>query len=369
MSNAVTKTNGGNKPTILQFIEKYKDQIAAALPKHITPDRMVRVVTTSIRKNPELTNCNPQSLFGAIVQTSQLGLEPDNGLGHAYLVPFRNKHKKTKDVQLIIGYRGFIDLAWRSQKVIGIDAEVVYSNDQFHYSRGLNPTLEHVPSEGDDRGERTHAYCIIHMKDGGTVWRVLTRRDVMAAKEFSAAAKSGPWVTHEDDMWRKTAVRAVMKYAPLSIDIQQAVGVDEQSEVGRFDTSKVIDGDFMPVDDSGQGDEPASKTERLKNRLSGDAEPDKQPEQSPEPEKPTGNGPPTEAELFGQVDLIIANPERYDMGAINELAALTDAISGARRPEYHGKLKQARQAVFGEQKEPAVEPTADAGVQGAFFSE
>lgn len=354
----MTKPNGGNKPTILQYLGKHQDQIAAALPKHITPDRMVRIVTTSIRKNPELTQCNPQSLFGAIVQASQLGLEPDNSLGHAYLVPFRNRQKKTKDVQLIIGYRGFLDLAWRSQKVVGIDAEVVYSKDHFTYTRGLNPTLEHTPSEDDDRGERTHAYCIFHLRDGGKVWRVLNRADVMKAKEFSAAGNSGPWKTHEDDMWRKTAVRATAKYAPLSIEIQRAVGIDEQSEVGQFDPSKVIDGDFMPVEEPEQP-EPQTKTERVRERITGGGADTEQPDT----EQPDAEGAPAEADVFAEVQDIIDNPNKYDVGAINEYAALSDAISEGRREEYADKLKQAHAALTGGKAEPA----GDESVQGAFF--
>lgn len=368
-NNAMTQPANGGKPTILQYLDKYKDQVAAALPKHMTPDRMVRIVTTSIRKNPALVKCNPQSLFGAIIQASQLGLEVDNALGHAYFVPFKNRRQHTTDVQLIIGYRGFLDLAWRSQKVVGIDAEVVYSDDRFVYSRGLNPTLEHTPHEGPERGERTHAYCIFHLRDGGKVWRVLTRDDVMKAKDFSASAgrSDSPWNTHEDDMWRKTAIRATAKFAPLSIELQQAVGIDEQSEVGKFDTSRVLDGDFMslPQDDGGQnpGPEPQTKTESVRNKITGG-----QQAESPEPQE-SGNGPPSEGSLFAQLDEVINHPTKYSPATINELAALSDAISPARAEEFRDKLGQAYEATKSGGNTKSAPPPQDNGVQGAFFGD
>lgn len=362
---AVPPTNGNKqKPTILQYLERYKDQVAAALPSHVTADRMVRIVTTSIRKNPDLVQCNPQSLFGAIIQTSQLGLEVDNSLGHAYFVPFRNTRQKTKDVQLIIGYRGFIELAWRSGKVVGIDAEVVYEKDRFRYTKGLNPTLEHIYHEGSDKGERTHAYCIFHLRDGGKVWRVLTREDVMKAKDFSAAGNSGPWKTHEDDMWRKTAVRATAKYAPLSIQLQTAVGVDEQYEAGKVDSRNIFDGEFMeiPTAPAAADDDapPKSKTEQLRDKVTtgagngngGDTPPEADAagaENEPQQADLAG-GPPTEAEVFAQLDEVLAEPGKYSRDTINEIAAISDAVSDDRAHEFQDKLKKAQAAITGGRK-------------------
>jgi recombination protein RecT len=82
------ETSKSANNTIFGLMDKFKDQIAIALPRHMTADRMARIVTTEVRKTPELLKCNPVSLFGAVIQSSQLGLEPGNNLGHAYLLPF-----------------------------------------------------------------------------------------------------------------------------------------------------------------------------------------------------------------------------------------------------------------------------------------
>ncbi|MDK4605734.1 recombinase RecT, partial [Kingella kingae] len=65
-----------------------------ALPKHLTADRLARIATTEIRRVPALGTCSPESFLGAIMQCGQLGLEPSNGLGQAYLIPFGNGKDK-----------------------------------------------------------------------------------------------------------------------------------------------------------------------------------------------------------------------------------------------------------------------------------
>src|SRR5699024_349340 len=120
---------------IFSFINQpsMKEQLAAALPRHMTAERMIRIATTEIRKVPALGNCDTMSFVSAIVQCSQLGLEPGSALGHAYLLPFGNKNEKSgkKNVQLIIGYRGMIDLARRSGQIASLSARVVREGDEF----------------------------------------------------------------------------------------------------------------------------------------------------------------------------------------------------------------------------------------------
>ena len=275
------------QPLILQYLERYKSQIALALPKHLNPDRMARIVTTEVRKTPALLECSPKSLFGAVIQASQLGLEPGSALGHCYLLPFRNRKQKARDVQLIIGYRGMIDLARRSGQVISIVARAVYEADTFTYAYGLEDTLEHAPFEGKDRGALTHVYAIAKLKGGGVQWEVMTRAEVDAIRAQSKAADSGPWVTHYDEMAKKTVVRRLFKFLPVSVEIQTAVGLDEQADAGvdqRNDA--LIEGDFMVLDET---QEPPANTgtKNLKSKLKcengDDPAPEPQEHDAPKP--------------------------------------------------------------------------------------
>lgn len=252
-------------PVIHQYLTRHKDQISAALPQHVSADRMARIALTEVRKTPKLLDCNPQSLFGAIIQCSQLGLEPGNALGHAYLLPFRNKQQGTTDVQLIIGYKGMLALARNSGQINSITARDVYEQDQFHYEFGLHEDLKHVPSEDADRGDLTHVYAVAHLAGGGVQWDVMTRSEVEAIRKQSKSGDSGPWKTHFPEMAKKSVIRRLFKYLPVSVEIQKAAGLDEMADAGVSQSNAaVIDGEWTP----GPLDpEPESKTDSVKQRL------------------------------------------------------------------------------------------------------
>lgn len=233
-----------------------KSQIALALPRHMTPERLARVALTEVRRVPALAKCDQASFLGAIMQCAQLGLEPGGALGHAYLLPFDKREKVggqwqtvRTDCQLIIGYRGMIDLARRSGQILSLEARAVYTKDRFHVSLGLNPDLTHEPAwDDEDRGPLRFVYAVAKLKDGGTQFEVMSRVEVEKIRAQSKAAQSGPWVTHFEEMAKKTVIRRLFKYLPVSIEIQRAVGLDEQAEAGvPQDNPLTIDADTGEV--------------------------------------------------------------------------------------------------------------------------
>lgn len=247
-------------------------QIKAALPRHMTPERLARIVTTEIRKVPKLAECTPVSFFGAVIQCAQLGLEPGNALGHAYILPYdRNMKKgnewvKVAEAQLIIGYRGMIDLARRSGQIQSLSATAVYKGDSFECEMGLEPTLRHVPDfdnpERENPEHLTFVYAVAKLKDGGTQFAVMSRSQINAIRARSqgyttavkkvAEGKKGdnPWITDYEAMALKTVVRRLFKFLPVSVEIQTAVGLDERAEMGLpQDNGAIIDGQFTTVED------------------------------------------------------------------------------------------------------------------------
>lgn len=269
---------------VATLLERMKPQMALALPKHVSAERMARILLTEIRRVPKLADCARDSLLGAVMTCSQLGLEPGNSLGHAYLLPFdkRGKNPHTgrwetvgTDCQLIIGYRGMIDLARRSGQIVSLTARVVREGDRFSYSYGLDETVEHVPTNGEP-GELTHVYAVAKLKDGGVQFEVLTRAEVErvrnSSKGYESAVKydkkDNPWITHFEEMAKKTAIRRLFKYLPVSIEMQRAVILDEQADDGLVQDHNVIDMESgaasygAPVDpDTGElgGEPPALK--------------------------------------------------------------------------------------------------------------
>jgi recombination protein RecT len=246
-------TNPEKKPTTLAELinsPKIKNQFAMALPKHMNPDRMARIVTTEIRKTPALANSNIQSFLGAVVQCSQLGLEPGGALGHAYLLPFGNGKAADgkSNVQLIIGYRGMIDLARRSGQIISISARTVRDGDDFHYEYGLNEDLKHTP-KSDESAPITYVYAVARLKDGGSQFEVMTFNQIESVRKQSKAGDKGPWMTHWEEMAKKTVIRRLFKYLPVSIEIQQAVVLDEKAEAGiSQDNEMILDADFSVIE-------------------------------------------------------------------------------------------------------------------------
>ena len=213
-----------NLATVAQMMEKSRDSIAAALPKHLTVERLSRVALGELRTNPKLLECNPTSLMSAIVKASQLGLEVGSAMGHAYLVPYKT------ECTLIIGYRGMIALARRSGEIQSIAARVVYARDTFELEYGLNEKLCHVPSTDEDPGPVTHVYAVAKLRDGGIQYEVMTRTEIEVIRKRSRAGGSGPWVTDWSEMARKTVMRRLFKYLPMSIEMADALAVESDDD-------------------------------------------------------------------------------------------------------------------------------------------
>lgn len=213
--------------------EKFQHELRTALPSFLPPERMIRVGLTTIMRSPDLMKCTPASLCRALIAAGQLGLEVDGALGHAYLVPFWNSQARAHEAQFIPGYRGLIALARRSGDVQSISAHVVYDRDHFEFRYGIDEKLEHIPTLGAERGEFRCVYSIARFKDGGYAFDVLSRAEVERIRDNSPGGKKamkdgyGPWVDHFDEMARKTAVRRLAKYLPLSVEFQRAAAIDE----------------------------------------------------------------------------------------------------------------------------------------------
>jgi recombination protein RecT len=213
-------------------LQRMKPQVAMALPKNLDPDRMLRMAMTVVQENPKLlTDCTMESLLGCIMQSAQLGLYPDTTvLGHAHFVKYGNK------CTFIAGYKGLIDLATRTDRVTSIMAYAVREGDSFEFEYGLDPFLRHKPSgEPIEEREITHVYAIARIK-GEPIpqFVVMTKEEVDKIRARSAAFRKGqgPWITDYEAMAIKTVIRRLVKYLPISSDLQRAVALDEHAEIG-----------------------------------------------------------------------------------------------------------------------------------------
>lgn len=250
--------------SVKTFFESQKATLAAVLPKHVSPDRMLKIALGALRTTPKLMECTVESLMGAVVQCSQLGLEPNTPLGHAYLIPFEKKKKSGNqwvtdkvETQIVIGYKGLIDLARRSGQVVSIAAHAVHENDTFDYAYGLEEKLEHKPAM-TNRGRVIAFYAVAKLVGGGHAFEVMSAeqvneiRDASQNYKFARDKEKTVWGQHYEEMGRKTVLRRLFKYLPVSIELATAAAIDD---VGARGTSQaldtVLDGDgyITPSDD------------------------------------------------------------------------------------------------------------------------
>lgn len=241
--------------SLAEMLMAQKDQIALAIPKHMTADRMLRISMTALRTTPKLSECTPASFLGCVMSAAQLGLEPNTPLGHAYLIP--RKNKGVMECTLMIGYQGMIDLARRSGKVRRIHAFVVREGDHFEWTLGLDPDIKHRPAGNNSDKPVTHVYAAARLDGGDDVFAVLTRAEIEKRRKRGASGKgiSTPWDTDYDAMALKSAVRALWAFLPKSTEMAMAVQVEEEHDRA-----------FIAI--------PASPTVSLLAELNGDSQPD-----------------------------------------------------------------------------------------------
>lgn len=233
VSKATVAKPDDDKPTLRQLIDRMRPEIARALPKHMDPDRIARIAITLIGGNPQLAACTSESFLGALMTASQLGLEP-GPLGEAYLVPYGNK------VTFIPGYKGLIKLAWQSEQLKHIDAHEVYEGDDFDYAYGLEPFLRHKPTRGQ-RGKVTDVYAVATFLNGGSAFVVMGVDDVEAIRKRSKASKNGPWVTDWNQMAKKTALRQLAKFLPMSTELRKFATAAHLDGSTRTDYERPVD--------------------------------------------------------------------------------------------------------------------------------
>lgn len=249
--SAAVKTQRSMKDLIVSM----EGQIAKALPSVITPERFTRMVLTAMSTNKDLQLCTPNSFLGAMMQAAQLGVEPNTPLGQAYLIPYKNKG--VLECQFQLGYKGMIDLAYRSGEVKDIQAHEVHENDTFEYELGLEPKLKHIPAM-KNRGAVIMYYAIFHTKDGGYGFNVMSVDDVQEhAKKYSKSYGSSfsPWKSNFDEMAKKTVLKRCLKYAPIKTEFARSISTDETIKTTiaadmaeQADETDYIDAEFVEKD-------------------------------------------------------------------------------------------------------------------------
>lgn len=231
------------------LLEKAWPRIAAVMPSTMSPNRMFQLAMSTYNSDPLLAQCSPQSILSCLMKCGALGLEPSNvdGLGRAYILPFKNWKTRRYEATFILGYKGMIDLARRSGELMSIHAQAVYEGDEFERWEDMDGQhFRWVPKRDapHDPEHLTDVYMVAKLKDGGTVFESMTKAEVEDIRKRSKASDKGPWATDYEAMALKTVIRRSFKYLPVSIEAQQAAVADEQTP----DYSSVLNPVFETYD-------------------------------------------------------------------------------------------------------------------------
>lgn len=214
MSTTQLSKQGGDLKSLINS-DAIREQIARALPQHMTADRFLRVATTMLLRVPKLAECSRESFMKAMLDCSSLGLEPDGRRCH--LIPYG------KEVTLIVDWKGLVELAKRSGEVASWKAETVKERDEFSWENG---NISHRVNWREDRGDLQCVYSVVRLANGDIDTEVMTLAEVEAIRKRSKASGSGPWVTDFEEMAKKTVIRRHAKRLTLSPDFHSALEKD-----------------------------------------------------------------------------------------------------------------------------------------------
>lgn len=250
------------------LLDGARASIAAVLPKQLEPERLIKVAMIAAAKQPLLYECTKMSLLQSIMLGAELGLEAGGPLGHLWLVPFRNKGRL--ECTPIIGYQGYVELAFRSDRVRSIEARVVHEKDKYEVAFGRELKLEHRPCLIGDPGKPIFVYSVAHLEGGGVQADVMSVDDVEKIRKRSWAKDNGPWVTDWEPMAAKTTFRRLAKWLPKSIELGRALEFDEEQERGEEMSIEVAGMD--PLEPSAP-----AKTQKLKEHVAAKVAPAAEP--------------------------------------------------------------------------------------------
>lgn len=198
---------------------------------------------TAVNTNDRLKYCDPMSVINSAMLAASLDLPIEQNLGHAWMVPY--KEKGVDKAQFQIGYKGLIQLALRSGQYKHINVDTVYNGEIVKTNR-MTGTIE-ITGEAINE-EAIGYYAYIETINGYSHTVYMTRDEMTAhAKRYSKSwgYDKSPWTTNFDDMAKKTVIRRILtKYGILSVQMSRAMSVDEtpMSQVDISDISpKIVD--------------------------------------------------------------------------------------------------------------------------------
>lgn len=226
MTNQIVKQHGSFLKS-----EPVRNRIEQVVGKRA--EQFTTSLLSIVNNNTLLAKASPESVLGAAMKAAVLNLPIEPSLGYAYVVPYNRSYKegtqwrKVCEAQFQLGYKGLIQLAQRSGLYKSINAGVVYKSQLVSY----NPMFEELELDFNQPEDEIVGYfAAFRLLNGFEKVSYWTKEKAAAhGKRFSKSFDTGPWNTDFDAMAQKTILKDILsKYGPLSIDMQTAIGNDNE---------------------------------------------------------------------------------------------------------------------------------------------
>ena len=211
--------------------------------QEINPQQFMHMAVNQIKRNSRLLDIfksNPSSIFSSILTCAEFGLSPTSQMGEAWLIPYG------KECQFQIGYQGLTKILYKNPDVQNITAECVFENDEFDYSLGLSPTLEHKPAT-KDRGVLIAVYCVVRFANQQPIFKVMTIQELKTIQSLSKAGNRSVWFSKTDPqywMLKKTVFKQLCKLLPKHLNMSKVISYDNIVEGGG---AMRLDDDNKPI--------------------------------------------------------------------------------------------------------------------------
>lgn len=240
MTNQIQHQQNKQTPALKTFFESanVQNKIKELVGKNAAT--FATSVMQIANSNSMLKTADPMSIFNAACMAATLNLPLQNGLGFAYIVPFRNNKEKKTEAQFQIGYKGFIQLAQRSGQFKRLVALPVYKKQLIKkdFINGFEFDWEKEPEEGE---LPIGYYAYFKLMNEFSAELYMTHEEINAhAKKYSQTYRTyldkkakgqwaqSVWAENFEAMALKTVTKLLLsKQAPLSVEMQQAVLADQ----------------------------------------------------------------------------------------------------------------------------------------------
>jgi recombination protein RecT len=236
IKSAIANKNASENEAQLTVGKILSKRILTIMPDKKERDNFVNQLTVIREKNVALQKCTPASILECMIASAHLHMLPNRHDQWVYIIPYGTT------AQFQLGYKGLIELAYRSGIVKTINAEPVFAEDKFKVSLGVKRTMTHEPSYSIDRNDDKRViavYATATMADGSTEFHVMTMSEINKIRNSSQAAKgkSSPWSEWPLAMYKKTVIKQMLKYLPSStVDnrYKDAIEYDDLAEAGKL---------------------------------------------------------------------------------------------------------------------------------------